>query len=145
MDILAYNNKYIGLSIKAGKDKEKELKIKKRKYAEKGINAQVEETANFYEMFRKLEKEDKKITNAMISELKDKYSRVCYFSPGMYYTQGAVFHVVLKMQMKMKELTMYEAQYYDSMLENISDIVNMIEKYQDKDFKSFMIKSSKYF
>lgn len=76
-------------------------------------------------------------------KLKNQISTTNYFGKETYFTQGAVNHVVGKMQMKFSRLNLTEHEYVDSILENMGDIVKEYLLYPSDSIK-FATHSSKY-
>lgn len=80
--------------------------------------------------------------NTIIS-LKDQISKTNFYGVETYFTQGAVNHVVGKLQLNFKNLKLSEHEYIDSLIENLGDIIKEYSHYP-LDYHKFTTHASKY-
>lgn len=62
----------------------------------------------------------------MRTRYKDSVSLAQFYGSETYYTQGALFHVLGKIQMKVTNLQVTDEEYMDSFIENIADVFKVI-------------------
>lgn len=76
-------------------------------------------------------------------QLKEQTSVTNFYSRETYLTQGAVNHVVGKLQLKYKHIYISKDEYLDSILDNLGDIIKEYNIYKN-DYIHFCLYSGKY-
>ena len=100
---------------------------------------------NVFQLHKKFINNSNSVNDLELTKLKDLMSNSNFYSEEMLYTQGAVFHVAKRMQLKENRIPLTKHQVFDSVLENIGEIIDYFNKNSNKEFYSISIGISKYF
>lgn len=90
-------------------------------------------------LFESADKKD----DTLAIQLKEQISKTNFYGVETYFTQGAVNHVVGKIQLNFKKLNISKNEYIDSLIENLGDFIKEYAHYPE-DYIEFTTHASKY-